>query len=181
MPEKCESSSHYQNSTGADSLKSTLETEDHVPKAEHIDPIRSCLIRDDIHVRAHLCSKGHHLTPALKEIQWTRAKCLLQWYTKNRHENILFMDEKIFMSEEQCNNQYNKIYAQTSLEVNSEGAGGHQPSYILVWWGMSHQEVTPLHFCERCENWCPSVSSGCAKGVVKLLNTVVFSGQKWVF
>jgi hypothetical protein len=34
---------------GADSPKSTLETEDHVLKAEHMDPIKSCLIRDNLH------------------------------------------------------------------------------------------------------------------------------------
>jgi hypothetical protein len=43
------------------------------------------------------------------------------------------MDEKIFTTEEQYNNQYNTIYSQTSLEVNSEGAGGHHPSYVMVW------------------------------------------------
>jgi len=53
---------------GADSLKSALETEDNVPRAEHIDQIKSCLIRDDLHMRVHLRSKGHLLTPALKEI-----------------------------------------------------------------------------------------------------------------
>jgi len=39
MSEKFEGSSCYQNSAGVDSLKSALETEDHVPKAEDIDPI----------------------------------------------------------------------------------------------------------------------------------------------
>jgi len=39
MPEKCEGSSHYQKSTGLDWPKSTLETEDHVPRVEHIDPM----------------------------------------------------------------------------------------------------------------------------------------------
>jgi len=52
---------------GVDSPKSALETEDHVPKAEHIDPIKLCLIRDDLHMTAQLHSKGH-LTPAWKEI-----------------------------------------------------------------------------------------------------------------
>jgi len=78
---------------GADSPKSTLETADHVPKAEHIDSIKSCLIRDDLHMKAHLHSKGHLLTPALKEIPQTRAKCLLQWHTENGHKNIPLMDE----------------------------------------------------------------------------------------
>jgi len=67
-------------------------------------------------------------TPPLKEIRRTRTKGLLQWHVENEHENILFTDEKIFTVEEQYNNQYNKIYAQTSLEVRSKGVGGHQPS-----------------------------------------------------
>jgi hypothetical protein len=37
--------------------KSTLETEDRVPKAEHTDPIKSCLIREDLDMRARLHSK----------------------------------------------------------------------------------------------------------------------------
>ena len=86
-------------------------------------------------MRVHLRSEGHLLTPALKEIRRTRANCPLQWHAENRHENILFMHEKIFTIQEQYNNQYNNIHAQTSLEVWSEGAGGHHPSHVTVWWG----------------------------------------------
>jgi hypothetical protein len=132
---------------GTDSLKSALEIEDHVLKAENIDPVKLCLIRDDLHMRAHLRSKGHFLTPGLKEIPRTRVERFLQWHTKNRHENIFFMNEKIFTIEGQYNNQNNKIYAQMSLEVSSEGAG--RPSYIMVWWGVSHQGLTPHNFCEK--------------------------------
>jgi hypothetical protein len=103
---------------GPYSPKSALETEDHVLRAEHIDPIKSCLIRDDLHITAHLHSKGHLLTPDFKKIRRTRAECLLQWHAAYRHENILFMDEKFFTIEEQYDNQNNKIYAQTSLEVH---------------------------------------------------------------
>ena len=77
---------------------------------------------------AHLRSKGH-LTPALKEIRRRRAELLLQWHAENGHENILFTNEKFFTIEEQYNNQNNMIYAQTSLEVRSEGAG--RPSTLL--------------------------------------------------
>ena len=52
---------------------------------------------------------------------------LLQWHAENRHENILFMVEKFFTIQEQYKNQNNKIYAQTSLEVHSEGAGIPSP------------------------------------------------------
>jgi hypothetical protein len=53
---------------GADLLKSTPETEDHVLRAEHINPIDVALIRDVLHMRAYWQSKGHLLTPNLKEI-----------------------------------------------------------------------------------------------------------------
>jgi hypothetical protein len=84
-----------------DSPKSALETEDNVPRAEHIDPIKLCLIRDDLHMRSHLRSKGYLLTPALKEIRQTRAERLLQWHAENGHKNILFTDKKFFTIEEQ--------------------------------------------------------------------------------
>ena len=59
------------------------------------------------------------------------------------------MGKKIFSIEEQYKNQYKKIYDQTSLLVSSQGVGGHHPSYIMVWCGVNHQGVTPLHFCEK--------------------------------
>jgi len=80
-----------------------------------------------------LSLKGNRLTPALKEFRRTRAEHLLQWHAENGHKNILFMDEKIFTIE-QYNNQNNKIYAQTSLKVRSEGAGRPSsfPCHVLV-------------------------------------------------
>jgi len=147
-------------------------------KLEHIDPIKSYLIRNDLHVRAHLRSKGCLLTPALKEIRRTRAKR----HAENGHENVLFTDENIFTIEEHYNNQYNQICAQKSLEVPSEGAGCHHPSYVMVWWGVSHQGVTPLHFCEkRVKTDVRAYQEDVLQGVVKPLNTTVFSGHKWVF
>ena len=134
---------------GADSPKCALETADHVPRAEHIDPIKSCLIRDDLHMTLHRRSKGHLLTPPLKEIRRTRVERLLQWHVENGHGNILVTDEKISTIEEQHNNQNNKFYAQTSLEVRSGGAGMPSPFLRHGLVGGSHQGVTRLHFCER--------------------------------
>jgi hypothetical protein len=72
----------------------------------------------------------------LREIRRTRAERLLQWHAENGHENILFSEEKFFTIEEQYNNQNNRIYAPTSLEVRSEGAG--MSSLPTSW------------FCGRC-------------------------------
>jgi hypothetical protein len=118
-----------------------METEDHVPKAEHIDPITACLIRDDLHMRAHLRSKGHLLTPALKEIRRTRAKSLLQWHAENGHENVLFTNKKIFTIEEQYNNQYNKIIINKNLKL------------LLINYLARKVDVL-FHFPSRSQNLC---------------------------
>jgi hypothetical protein len=97
---------------------------------------------------AHLRSKGQLLAPAVKGIRRPRAERLLQWHAKNRHENILFTEEKFFTIEEQYNNQNNKIYAQTSLEVNSEGAGMPSPFLRHGLAGGFPTVVTHLHFCK---------------------------------
>jgi hypothetical protein len=111
-----------------DSPKSALETEDQVPRAEHIDPIKTCPIRDDTHMRAHNHSKGHLFTPALKEIRQTRAERLLQWHAQNRHKNIRFTDKKFFTIEEPYNSQNNNIYAQMSLPTS--WFGGRCPIWM---------------------------------------------------
>jgi hypothetical protein len=101
---------------------------------------------------AHRRSNGHILTPALKETQQTRAQRLLQWHSENGNENILFTDKKIFTIKGQYNHQNNKIYAQTSREVKEnvlKVQGGHHLSYVMVWWEVSHQGVTHLHFCKK--------------------------------
>jgi hypothetical protein len=158
-----------------------VETEDHVPRAENIDPIKSCIIRDDQHIRAHLRSKRHLLTPPLKMIRRTSAERLLQWHDKKGHENILFTDEKISTIEEQYNHQNNKIYAQTSLEVHSEGAGRPSPflRHGLVGFLPSGGD-TSSSLQERGETGVRGYQDDVLQGVVKLLNMTLFSGQEWV-
>ena len=90
----------------------------------------SRLVRDALHMGAYRRSKGHLLTPVLKEIRQTRTLPLLQWYAENGHENILFTDEKIFTIEEQYKRQNDKIYAQTSCEAKEKVPRvqrGHHP------------------------------------------------------
>jgi len=52
----------------------------------------------------------------------------------------------------------------------------------MVWWGVSHQGVIPLHFCEKgLKTGARVYKEDVLQGVVKSLNTTFFSGQKWVF
>jgi len=133
-------------------------------------------------MRAHLCSKGHLLTPALQEIRRKRVQCLLQWHTENMHENILFTDEKFFTTEEQYNNQNNKIYAQISLEVHSEGAG--MPAAFLCYGlvgGVPSVGDTSSFLQEKGETGVQVHQEDVLQGVVKQLNMTLFSCQEWVF
>jgi hypothetical protein len=92
-------------------------------------------------LRAHLHSKGHLLTPALKEIRQTRAKRLLQWHAENGHENVLFTNEKMFTIEEQYNNQNNKIIINKNLKLL-------QINYL------AREVVVLFHFPSGSQNPC---------------------------
>ena len=133
-------------------------------------------------MRAHLHSKGHFLTPALKGIRRTGAQRLLQRHADNRHENILFTDEKFFTIEEQYNNQNNKTYDQTSLEVHSEGAGMPSPflCHGLVG-GVPSGGDTSSFLQERDETGVRVYQEDVLQEVVKQLYMTFFSGQEWVF
>jgi hypothetical protein len=133
-------------------------------------------------MRTHLRSKGHLLTPVLKEIRRTREKRLLQWHAENGHENIYFTDEKFFTIEEQYNNQNNKIYAQTFLEVHCEGA--RMPSPFLRHGsvgGVPSGGDTSSFLQERGEAGVRVSEEDVLEGAVKQLNMTLFSGQEWVF
>jgi len=91
------------------------------------------------------------------------------------------MDEKIFTIKEQYNNQNNKIYAQTFLEVCSEGAGGPSPflHHGLVG-GVPSGGDTSSYLQERVETGVRVYQEDVLQGVVKHLNMTIYSGQEWV-
>jgi hypothetical protein len=143
----------------------------------------SRLIRDDLHIKAYRRSKRHLFTPALKEIRHTRTERLLQWHAEKGDENSHLKDEKIFTSRSSTS-QNDNIYAQTSREAKENVPKvhrGHHPSYVVVWWRVSRQGVTPLRFCEKgVKTGARMYQEDVLQGVVQQLNTAVFSGQKWV-
>jgi len=71
---------------------------------------------------------------------------------RERARKHLFSDDKIFTIENQYNHQNNKIYAQMSLGVKENILSvqeGPHPSYVMLWWEVSHQGVTHLHFYKK--------------------------------
>ena len=59
--------------------------------------------------------------------------------------------------------------------------GCHHPSYVMVCWEVSHQEVTSSFLQERCETGVRVYQEDVLQGVVKQLNMTLFSGEEWVF
>jgi hypothetical protein len=99
-------------------------------------------------MKAHHRSNGYLLTPVLMEIRRTRAESLLQWHAKNEHDNSPFTDEKIFIIEKHTTTR-TRFMLKRPLRCVPRMHGGHHPSYVMVWWGMSHQAFTALYFCEK--------------------------------
>ena len=54
------------------------------------------------------------------------------------------------------------------------------PSYVVVWWEVSHQGVTHLNFCKKGVKLVPN-QEDVLHGVVKHVNMTLFNGQVWVF
>ena len=84
--------------------------------------------------------------------------------------------------QEQYNNQNKKIYAQTSLEVRSEGAGRPSPflRHGLVG-GVSSGGETSSFLQERGETGVRMYQEDMPQEVVKYLSMILFIGQEWVF
>ena len=60
--------------------------------------------------------------------------------------------------------------------------GCHHPSYVMVWWEVSHQGVTHLHFCKKGMKLVSRMyQEDMLQGVVKHLHVTLFSDQEWVF
>ena len=133
-------------------------------------------------MRAHLRSKGHLLTPALKEIGQTRAEGLLHWHAENGHENTLFKDENFFTIEDQHNNQNNKIYAQATIAVHSESAEMPSPFLLhgLVGGVLSGGDTSSVLQASG-ETSVQVYQEDVLQGVVKHLNMTLFCGQEWIF
>jgi len=83
-------------------------------------PLRSmsCIIREDLGLKALKKRFDHLLTPALKKIRLTRAKELLPRHGRNGHKSVLFTDEKIFTIEESFNKQNDRVLAKNAKEAS---------------------------------------------------------------
>lgn len=145
----------------------------------------SRIIGEDLGLRAYRRATGHLLTPSLKKGRKERSKALLSRYAGNLHRKILFTDEKIFTVEEKLNKQNDRVYATSSKEAAKAAKKverGHHPSSVMVWWGVSWEGVTTLHFCDQgVKMKAKTYQEDVLENVVLPLNDTLFAGKHWIF
>ncbi|CAH1645012.1 unnamed protein product [Spodoptera littoralis] len=93
--------------------------------------------------------------------------------------------EKIFTVEEKFNRQNNKVYAKSSKDVPPSARNvsrTHHPASVMVWWGVSYEGVTQLHFCQQgVKVKAKNYQSDILETVVKPLSNTLFHNKYWVF
>lgn len=140
------------------------------------------ILKYDLKVKAYSRRKVHFLNDRLRKLRRERCPILLR-----RHDarKILFTDEKIFTVEEKFNRQNNKVYAKSSKDVPASARNvsrTHHPASVMVWWGVSYEGVTPLHFCQQgVKVKAKNYQSDILEPVVKPLSHTLFRNKDWVF
>lgn len=140
------------------------------------------ILKYDLKLKAYSRRKVHYLNDRLRKLRRERCRQLLK-----RHDpkKILFTDEKIFTVEEKFNRQNNKVYAKSSREVPATARNvqrAHHPASVMVWWGVSYEGVTPLHFCQQgVKVKAQNYQNDILETVVKPLSTTLFDNKNWFF
>lgn len=144
----------------------------------------SRILRDDLHLSAYKRYTRHLLTDKLKEIRRIRSQGLLDKYEAGLYRKILFTDEKIFTIEESFNKQNDRVYAHSSKEAREKipcVQRGHHPASVMVWWAVSWDGATSVHFCDVGVKTSAYVYQAMLEKVVKPLNSGMFKGKNWIF
>jgi hypothetical protein len=91
------------------------------------------------------------------------------------------MDKKLLPSRSSVTTRTTRFMLKCPLRYILRVQGCHHPSYVMVWWEVSHQGVTPSFLQERGETGVRVYQEDVLQEVVKHLNMTLFSGQEWVF
>ena len=141
-------------------------------------PTMPRVLNHDLGLRAYKQRTGHFLTAALREQRVVKAKRLLKHYAGNGHRSMLFSDEKVFTVEQCFNAQNDRVYASSSQQAATRVPRvqrSHHPASVMVWWGVSFNGTTQLHFCEQGVKTSAHVyQTTVLEPIVKPLNTTMF-------
>jgi inhibitor of nuclear factor kappa-B kinase subunit alpha len=143
------------------------------------------LLDEDLQMKPFKMRKTQMLNPNLRAARKQKCRTLLQRFTPENVDHILFSDEKIFNVEAKWNSQNGRVYA---TDVHALPAGANQmqrtlhPASVMVWAGVSAFGKTSLVFVDqgvkiRKENY---VSDILVPHVLPLTQTM-FNNNIWWF
>ncbi len=114
----------------------------------------SCVLQDDLGLRAFKRRKGQLLTLRLSVLQCERVKKLLRLYSKGKYKKILFTDEKSFMIGWKLNRQNDRLYAWSPSEVSEKISGSSVLTTSLTsWYGREYYGTVLLPFIFVRKGW----------------------------
>lgn len=109
------------------------------------------IIREELRLKPYKKRIVYGLTNAQKKKRHERTKKLIEVYAREKLDQIIFSDEKIFSVEETVNKQNNRVYA-VAIEAIPDNIRLVQrfshASKIMVWAGLSKKGKLPLVFVE---------------------------------
>lgn len=105
------------------------------------------IVKEHLNMKAYKFSKSQFLTDASKKKREDRSKQLLNRFSGNDYQNILFTDEKMFTIEQFVNKQNDRIYSKSQPNVSISRTG--HPKSVMVFAGITSDGKTPLIFLDQ--------------------------------
>ena len=138
----CEGWSCYQNSTGTDTPKSALEI-DHVPNAEHNDPIKSYLSETIYTLERTSAQKDTSLLLLWRRSHRQELSVSSNGTPRTGTETFFSRTRKSLPSRGSVTTRTSRFMVERPLSWVLRMQGGHHPSYVMVRWGVTSGGDTP--------------------------------------
>ncbi len=138
----------------------------------------SCILKDDLHLGAYKRA-GHLWTEKFKKYDAIEPNNCSKDSRITHFTRSFLLTRKLSVLK---SHSTNKIIAYTQ---SSEGARnkfprvlrGHHPESVMIWWGISYNHVTPIHFREKEVKTSGVVYWNMLDEVVEPLNETLFDGE----
>ena len=108
------------------------------------EPSLRRIVKDHLKLKPYKKNKSPSFIDATRIKRKERCKKMVALFRDQRHRDVLFTDEKVFIIEQSLNKQNNRVYA-TSKPKNFVGKSAH-PLSVMVFACITADDKTPLTF-----------------------------------
>uniref|UniRef100_A0A914EMM5 Transposase n=1 Tax=Acrobeloides nanus TaxID=290746 RepID=A0A914EMM5_9BILA len=105
------------------------------------------ILREDLGLKPWKYQKRQKLTENAKQKRLDRCRAMLRRFSRRRHRNIVFSDEKLFDIQQAFNPQNNRIWAEEEPDSEERAVERTQKAEsVMVWAAITALGKTPLVF-----------------------------------